>query len=68
MQTVEVSDEPPAAVGIQLSDFELTIEAVPATVIDLVGRGLVDVEDHGPDKTVLRLRRQPPGERELPPL
>lgn len=63
--TMELGAEPPAVVDLLTDDFEVTSEAVPATLLDLAARGWCTLEAYGPDQTICRLdevgarRREP---------
>ena len=53
--TMELGPEPPAVVDLLTDDFEVTSEAVPATLLDLAARGWLELEAYGPDQTICRL-------------
>ena len=53
--TMELGPEPPALVDLLTDDFEVTSEAVPATLLDLAARGWLELESYGPDQTICRL-------------
>lgn len=53
--TMELGPEPPAVVDLLTDDFEVTSEAVPATLIDLAARGWLSLESYG-DDVVCRVR------------
>lgn len=53
--TMELGPEPPAIVDLLTDDFEVTSEAVPATLLDLAARGWCTFEAYGPDQTICRL-------------
>lgn len=53
--TMELGPEPPALVDLLTDDFEVTSEAVPATLLDLAARGWCTLEAYGPDQTICRL-------------
>lgn len=55
--TMELGPEPPAIVDLLTDNFEVTSEAVPATLLDLAARGWVELESYGPDQTICRLDR-----------
>jgi len=55
-RTLELGPEPPAVVNLLVNDFRVTDEAVPATLIDLAARNVVDVEQRGPGVYYVRLR------------
>ena len=53
--TMELGPEPPAVVDLLTDDFEVTSEAVPATLLDLAARGWLGLEAYGPEQTICRL-------------
>jgi hypothetical protein len=56
--TADLGDEPPALAGLLTSGFEVRREALPATLLDLAARGLLDIEGLGSEARVrLRLGR-----------
>ena len=55
-RTLELGPEPPAVANFLVNDFRVTDDAVPATLIDLAARNVVDVEQRGPGVFYLRLR------------
>ena len=55
--TMELGDEPPAVVNLLANDWRVTADAVPATLLDLAGRDLVDIDQLGPEDTIVRVRR-----------
>ena len=55
--TMELGDEPPAVVNLLANDWQVTADAVPATLLDLASRDLVDIDQVGPDNTIVRVRR-----------
>ena len=55
--TMELGDEPPAVVNLLANDWRVTADAVPATLLDLASRDLLDVDQLGPDGNVVRVRR-----------
>lgn len=55
-RTLELGPEPPALVNFLVNDFRVTDDAVPATLIDLAARNVVDVEQRGPGVFYIRLR------------
>jgi hypothetical protein len=55
-RTLDLGPEPPAVANLLVNDFRVTDEAVPATLIDLAARNVVDVEQRGPGVFYLRLR------------
>ncbi len=58
--TMELGPEPPAVVNLITGGWRLGHEAVPATLLDLAGRRVVDIEQTEPDRFVVRLRRGDP--------
>jgi Predicted membrane protein (DUF2207) len=55
--TMELGEESPAVVDLLTSDWRVTPDAVPATLLDLAARGFVDLDQHGEGRTVCRVRR-----------
>jgi hypothetical protein len=55
-RTLELGPEPPAVANFLVNDFRVTDDAVPATLIDLAARNVVDVEQRGPGVFFVRLR------------
>ncbi len=55
-RTLELGDEPPAVVNFLIHGFRVTDDAVPATLIDLAARNIVDIEQRGPGVFYVRLR------------
>ena len=55
-KTLDLGPEPPAVVNFLVHDFTVTADAVPATLIDLAARNVVDIEERGPDVFYVRLR------------
>ncbi len=53
--TMELRDETPALVDLLTGGFEVEDDAVPATAVDLAGRGFYDLEEYGGD-LMIRLR------------
>jgi hypothetical protein len=58
-RTLELGPEPPAVANFLVNDFRVTDDAVPATLIDLAARNVVDVEQRGPGVFYVRLRPAP---------
>jgi hypothetical protein len=58
-RTLELGPEPPAVVNFLVNDFRVTDDAVPATLIDLAARNVVDVEWRGPTSTFGRRSGEP---------
>ena len=59
-RTLELGSEPPAVANFLVHGFRVTDDAVPATLIDLAARNLVDIEQRGPG--VFYVRLQAPGD------
>lgn len=55
-KTLELGPEPPAVANFLVNGFRVTDEAIPATLIDLAARNVVDVEQRGPGIFYIRLR------------
>ena len=55
-RTLELGPEPPAVANFLVNGFRVRDEAVPATLIDLAARNVVDVEQRGPGVFYVRLR------------
>jgi hypothetical protein len=55
-RTLELGSEPPAVANFLVHGFRVTDEAVPATLIDLAARNVVDIEERGPGVFYVRLR------------
>ena len=55
-RTLELGPEPPAVANFLVHDFRVTDDAVPATLIDLAARNVVDIEQRGPGVFYVRLR------------
>lgn len=53
--TMELGPEPPALVDLVTDNFEVTSEAVPATLLDLAARRWIELEAYGADQTLCRL-------------
>jgi hypothetical protein len=56
--TTELGPEPPAVVHLVTNGWRVDSEAVPATVLDLAARRLVDIVDTGGGNEVIELRRR----------
>jgi hypothetical protein len=54
--TTELRDEPPAVVNLLTHGWDVTSEAVPATLLDLAARSLVEIVQVSPDNEVVQLR------------
>lgn len=59
--TMELRDETPALVDLLTGGFEVADDAVPATVVDLSGRGWFTIEDLG-GRVVIRTRSRRPAD------
>ena len=55
-RTLELGDEPPAVVNFLTHGFRVTDDAIPATLIDLAARNVIDIEQRGPGAFYVRLR------------
>ena len=55
-RTLDLGSEPPAVANFLVHGFRVTDEAVPATLIDLAARNVVDIEERGPGVFYVRLR------------
>ena len=55
--TQELPPESPALAGLLCDDFEVGMEAVPATVVDLAARRHLTLEEVQPGRTISRVRR-----------
>jgi hypothetical protein len=58
-RTLELGPESPAMANLLVHDFRATPEAVPATVIDLAARRVLEIEQRGPGVFYVRLRPKP---------
>ncbi len=58
--TIELGPESPAVVNLLTSRWQLGREAVPATLLDLAGRRVVDIDEIEPDRFVVRLKSTMP--------
>jgi predicted membrane protein DUF2207 len=54
--TLELGTEPPAIANLLVHDFRVTRDAVPATLLDLAARRLVEIEEREPGSYVCRIR------------
>jgi hypothetical protein len=54
-RTLELGPEPPAIANLLVSRFRVTDDAVPATLLDLAARNVVEVEQRGPEVYYVRL-------------
>jgi hypothetical protein len=55
-RTLDLGSEPPAVANFLVHGFRVTEDAVPATLIDLAARNVVDIEERGPGAFYVRLR------------
>ena len=53
----DLGDEPPAVVDLLTNDFQVTREAIPATMLDLAARGVISIEDVGIGRYICRIER-----------
>ena len=60
--TLDLGPEPPAVANLLVHDFRVTRDAVPATLLDLAARRLVEIEERGPGSYVCRLEKRSDGE------
>ena len=60
-RTLELGDEPPAVANFLVHRFRVTDEAVPATLLDLAARGVLEIEQRGPGLFFVRLLDRDPG-------
>jgi Predicted membrane protein (DUF2207) len=58
-RTLELGLEPPAVANFLVNGLRVTGDAVPATLIDLAARNVVDMEQRGPGVFYVRLRPPP---------
>ena len=56
LRTLDLGSEPPAVANFLVHGFRVTDDAVPATLIDLAARNVVDIEQRGPGVFYVRLR------------
>ena len=54
--TLEPGPEPPAVANFLVNRLRVTGEAVPATVLDLAARGVLEIEQRGPGVFYVRIR------------
>ena len=59
-ETTELGPEPPAVVNLLTHGFRLRRDAVPATLLDLAARGVVEIEDRGIGNYFCRVGSDPP--------
>jgi hypothetical protein len=55
-RTLDLGPEPPAVANFLVNDFRVTDDAVPATLVDLAARNVLDIEQRGPGVFYVRLR------------
>jgi hypothetical protein len=55
-RTLDLGPEPPAIANFLVHDFRVTSDAVPATLLDLAARNVIDLEQRGPGVYFVRLR------------
>jgi Predicted membrane protein (DUF2207) len=60
--TLDLGPEPPAVANLLVHDFRVTRDAVPATLLDLAARRLVEIEEREPGSYVCRLEKASDGE------
>jgi Predicted membrane protein (DUF2207) len=60
--TLDLGPEPPAVANLLVHDFRVTRDAVPATLLDLAARRLVEIEERGPGSYVCRLEKSSDGQ------
>ena len=60
-ETTELGEEAPALVNLLVNDFKATRDAVPATLLDLAARGVVEIEDRGLSNYFCRVSPGTPG-------
>jgi hypothetical protein len=60
--TLDLGPEPPAIANLLVHDFRVTHDAVPATLLDLAARRLVEIEEREPGSYVCRLEERSDGE------
>ncbi|WP_169987630.1 DUF2207 family protein [Microbispora sp. H10836] len=61
--TGELAGHSPAVVDLITGNWRLCDEAVSATLLDLAARGVLAVEEIGPELSLVRLRKEPGGLR-----
>jgi hypothetical protein len=54
-KTLDLGSEPPAVANLLVNDFEVTHAALPATLLDLAARDVVELQHRGPGQFVCRL-------------
>jgi|GEM_PF-1241227 hypothetical protein len=56
LPTTDLREEPPAVVNLVTHRWDVTPEAVPATLLDLAARRIVELTSVSPDEELVRLR------------
>jgi hypothetical protein len=56
-RTLELGPEPPAVANFLTHGWRVTDDAVPATLVDLAARNVLDIEQRGPGVFYVRLRQ-----------
>ena len=59
--TLDLGPEPPAVANLLVHGFRVTRDAVPATLLDLAARRLVEIEEREPGSYVCRLEKASDG-------
>jgi Predicted membrane protein (DUF2207) len=59
--TLDLGPEPPAVANLLVHGFRVTRDAVPATLLDLAARRLVEIEEREPGSYVCRLEERSDG-------
>ena len=54
--TLDLGPEPPAVANYLVNGLRVSAEAVPATVLDLAARGVLEIEERGPGAYYVRIR------------
>lgn len=65
--TMALGPEPPAVVDLLTDRFEVTPDAVPATLLDLAARRWVTIEEPAPGHVMVRIRRHGTGDGDPAP-
>ena len=60
-ETTELGAESPALANLLVNRFTVTPDAVPATLVDLAARGVVEIEDRGIGNYYCRVEDRPEG-------
>jgi hypothetical protein len=61
-RAMDLGPEPPAIANLLTHDWDVTPDAVPATLLDLAARHLLRIDQVGPGRVLVRLRRRPAGD------